>query len=390
MSTLRIAIIGTGNMGQHHALYIHQGKIPGATLSAVCDIDPARLEWAKKNLGENVARFATADELLAAKAADAVLIATPHYDHSPLAIQAMRAGLHVISEKPAGVHTRQVREMNEEAARHPELRFGMMFNQRTLQTHQKMRELVASGELGEITRVNYIKTDWYRTQSYYNSGGWRATWEGEGGGVLVNQCPHNLDLLQWICGMPTRVRAIGAFGKYHDIEVEDDVTATLEYENGATGVFVTTTGEAPGTSRFEVIGDRGKLLLENDVLTFWRTRESVRENIRTNPKGFSIPETWKCEIPANPSGADQHLKTTTAWVNWILRGTEPIARGEEGINNVELANAMILSLWTKDWVNVPVDEQFFHDKLQEAIRNSRYKKTTVEEKEAPDMGKSFR
>ncbi|HEY0073926.1 MAG TPA: Gfo/Idh/MocA family oxidoreductase, partial [Abditibacteriaceae bacterium] len=256
MDNVRFGIIGLGGMGRHHATYLSAGEIPGATLAAVADAVPAAREWAQGKFGEGVQVFETPDALFASKAVDAVLIATPHYLHPPLAMQAFDNGIHALVEKPAGVYTKHVRQMNE-AAERSGLIFGIMFNQRTHSAHQKLRDLVHSGELGEIKRTHYVITDWFRSQAYYDSGGWRATWEGEGGGVLLNQSPHNLDLWQWICGMPQRVRAHCGFGKYHNIEVEDDVTAFVEYPSGATGVFITSTGEAPGTQSLEISGDRG-------------------------------------------------------------------------------------------------------------------------------------
>ena len=220
-------------------------------LTAVADRKESRRVWCKENLPESVTIFEEGKDLIASGKCDAVLIAVPHYQHPELAIDAFDHDLHVLCEKPAGVYTKQVRLMNERAQASDKV-FAMMFNQRTNCVYRKMHELVTSGELGAIKRVNWIITDWYRTQSYYDSGDWRATWDGEGGGVLLNQCPHNLDLLQWICGMPSRVHAFCHNGKWHDIEVEDDVTAYLEYPNGATGVFITTTADAPGTNRFEV------------------------------------------------------------------------------------------------------------------------------------------
>jgi predicted dehydrogenase len=370
---VRIGIIGIGGMGRSHASYLGAGDVPGAKLTAVCDVAPAALDWAKGKFGDNVARFDDAEKLLKSGLVDAVMVATPHYFHPTYAIKAFDHGLHALVEKPAGVYTKQVREMNEAAKASGKV-FGVMFNQRTRAIHQKMRNLIASGELGEIRRTHYVITTWFRTQSYYDSGGWRATWSGEGGGVLANQAPHNLDLWQWICGMPSRVRAFCGFGKYHDIEVEDDVTAYVEYPNGATGVFITTTGEAPGSQSFEVIGDRGKLVLEEGKLTFYRTTESVSGFLKTCPQGFAKPETWKCEI--NASGGEEHKGITKNWVKAIADGTLLLADGSEGINGVELANAMLLSAWTDNWVNVPVDEDLFYTKLQEKIAASNVKKSS--------------
>jgi predicted dehydrogenase len=372
MNQVRIGIIGIGGMGSGHTGYLKNGEVPGAVLAAVCDINPARLEWAQANLPPTVKRFDRAEALIASGEVDAVLIATPHYEHPPLTIAALKAGLHVLSEKPAGVYTKQVREANEVAAKSDKV-FGIMFNQRTNPVYQKYRELVQSGELGELKRTNWIITNWFRSQSYYDSGGWRATWRGEGGGVLLNQCPHNLDLWQWICGMPVRVRAFAGFGKYHDIEVEDDVTAYVEYENGATGVFITSTADAPGTNRLEVTGDRGKIVLEDGKLTFWRTRQSVTEFLKTYKGGFGAPECWKCEIPVHGQ-SPEHKGLTTNWVNAILKGTPLLGPGVEGIRSLTLSNAMLLSAWTNSTVELPIDEEAFHAQLQQRIATSRYQK----------------
>jgi predicted dehydrogenase len=375
MNPVRIGIIGVGNMGSAHVGYLAHGEIPGAALTAICDTSPAQLARIKAAAGEGVATFESPEALLSSGLVDGVIIATPHYEHPPLAIKAFEHGLHVMSEKPAGVYTRQVRAMNAAAEKSGRV-FGMMFNQRTLGQHQKLKELVASGELGDLRRSVYLITSWFRAQSYYDSGGWRATWAGEGGGVLANQCPHNLDLWQWICGMPVRVRAFCAFGKYHDIEVDDDVTAYVEYENGATGVFITTTGESPGTNRLEITGDNGKVVLEDGRITFWRNRTPAHVFNREWKGGFGAPECWKCEIPFR-SGGEEHRGILKNWVQAILHGTPLLAPGVEGIRGVELSNAMLLSTWLDDWVSIPVDEDLYYEKLQERIRQSSVKKETA-------------
>jgi len=272
-------------------------------------------------------------------------------------------------EKPAGVYTKQVREMNEVAEKSGKV-FGIMYNQRTNPVYQKVRDLIISGELGQIKRNSWVITNWYRTQSYYDSGEWRGTWDGEGGGVLLNQSPHQLDLWQWICGVPKRVRAFCHFGKYHDIEVEDDVTAYVEYENGATGTFITTTGEAPGTNRLEIAGDMGKIVVEDDKITFWRLRESEREYNKGTAKTFGMPECWKCEVPIQGTTTG-HAGITANWVDAILKGTPLLAPGVEGIRGLEISNAMYLSTWLDDWVEIPVDEDLFYSKLQEMIQKSK-------------------
>jgi predicted dehydrogenase len=248
-----------------------------------------------------------------------------------------------------------------------------MFNNRTVPVYRKFHEMVTSGEVGPMTRNVRHVTTWFRSQSYYDSGGWRATWAGEGGGVLLNQCPHDLDLWQWICGMPRRVRAFCGFGKYHRIEVEDDVTAYVEYESGATGVFITSTSESPGTNRWEVSGDNGKLLLENGHITFWRTRVPITQFHKEYTGGFGQPECWKCEIPVK-GGGGKHLEVTSDFVSAITKGTPLVAKGEDGIRSLELSNAMLLSAWTDSWVDLPMDEDLFHAKLQERIDTSTFKK----------------
>lgn len=376
MGKVRIGIIGIGGMGSSHAQNIMAGKVPHAELTAVCDVRAERLQWAKQNYGDSVKLYDDAEAFFHSKAFDAVLIATPHYDHPGMAIQALKFGYHTLIEKPAGVYTKAVREMNEAAVKSDKV-FAIMYNQRTNPVYRKLKELIDSGELGELKRSIWIITNWYRPQSYYDAGGWRATWSGEGGGVLLNQDPHQLDLWQWICGMPARVHTFMSFGKYHNIEVEDDVTAFVEYANGSTGVFITTTGEAPGTNRLEVTGDRGKIVIENDKLTFWRLRVSEREFNREFTGGFGSPECWECEVPT-PGDNTQHVGIMNNWVDAILHGTELIAPGIEGIHGLTISNAMHLSAWTGSPVELPLDEELFYEKLTERIEQSTFKKSVKE------------
>lgn len=327
MDKVRYGIIGVGGMGRTHAQSL-LSDIKGAELTAVCDISLERLEWAEEHLPDHVQRFLSPEELFKSGIIDAVMIATPHYDHPPLAIQALGYGLHVLIEKPAGVYTKAVQEMNDAAAK-SDRKFGIMYNQRTNPLYQKLRELIQSGELGEIRRTNWIITNWYRSQSYYDSGGWRATWGGEGGGVLLNQDPHQLDLWQWTTGMmPKRVRAFCQFGKYRNIEVEDDVTAYVEYENGATGLFITTTGEAPGTNRFEITGDNGKIVVEDGTLTFFRLRTPEPKFNAEYTGGFGAPECWKCEIPVEAGNGEQHKGILRNFTNAILQDEPLLAPGK--------------------------------------------------------------
>ena len=371
MEKVRIGIIGVGNMGTTHSKTISEGKVPELELAAVADREEGRRQWCKDNLPESVPIFEEGSDLIASGVCDAVLIAVPHYQHPELSIEALQHNLHVLCEKPAGVYTKQVREMNEAAAKSDRV-FAMMFNQRTNCVYRKMHEMVVGGELGEIRRVNWIITDWYRTQSYYDSGSWRATWDGEGGGVLLNQCPHNLDLIQWICGMPAKVQAFCHEGKWHDIEVEDDVTAYLEYPNGATGVFITTTGDAPGTNRFEITGDLGKLVCENDKLTFYKLKQGITEHCATCKGGFDKPECETIEVEIDGQN-EQHAGVMKAFAGKILHGTPLVAGGEEGINGLMLSNAMHLSSWLGHAVTLPIDEDEFLKQLNERRAHSRKK-----------------
>ena len=371
MDRIRLGIIGVGNIGSGHVGNILEGLSPEVEITAAADRRASRREWIREKL-PHIPVFTEGSELIASGACEAVMICVPHYQHPTLAIEALKYGLHTMVEKPAGVYTLQVREMNEEADRHPELTFAMMFNQRTNCVYRKLKEMIDGGELGSLKRVSWLITDWYRTQMYYDSGAWRATWSGEGGGVLLNQCPHQLDLLQWLCGLPVRVRAFCHEGKWHDIEVEDDVTAYLEFENGATGVFVTTTGDAPGTNRLEVTGTRGKVVCEGDVLTFSRLAMDERVWCASCPEGFKKPECETFQVETDGQNP-QHPAVVNAFAAHILRGEPLVADGREGIRGLMLSNAMHLSSWLGRPVELPFDEALFKEMLLERSRHSRRK-----------------
>jgi len=369
MDKVRIGIIGLGNMGTTHAKNITAGKVPGMELGAICDIAPSRIEFAKKSFPD-VAVFDNATELFESGIVDAVMISVPHYDHPQLAKDAFSAGLHVITEKPAGVYTKQVLEMNSAAEKSDKV-FGIMYNQRTNPVYQKIRQLIKSGELGAIKRVNWTITDWYRPQAYHDSCTWRSTWKTEGGGALINQNPHQLDLWQWLFGMPEKIMAHCSFGKYYDIEVEDDVTAFMQYENGMTGVYITSTGEAPGTNRLEIACDMGRIVVEHNKITFDRNVVSEREFNKTFDGIFGHPECWKCEIPTDSSGGEQHIGILKNFTNAILKGSELLAPGEEGVRGLTISNAIHYSAWTGKWAdinNFPHEE--FYELLQDKIKNS--------------------
>ena len=375
MDKVKLGIIGLGNMGTAHVKSILEGQVPEIELGAVADCMDSRREWVSSILPEGVPVYNEGMELIKSKKCDAVLIVIPHYEHPPYAIEAFKNGLHVLCEKPAGVYTKQVKEMNKVAGESGKV-FAMMFNQRTNSYFKKMHEMIQGGSLGEIKRVSWIITNWYRPQIYYDSGDWRATWEGEGGGVLLNQCPHNLDLLQWICGMPSAVRAFCHNGKWHNIEVEDDVTAYLEYPNGATGTFITSTADAPGTNRFEITMEWGKLVNEDNTnLTLYKLDMNEREFCKTATGAFSKPGMTEEKIETDGSN-EQHVGILKNFAAKILRGAPLIAEGPEGINGLTLSNAMHLSSWLEKTVKIPFDEDLFLEELNKKRAASGKKSNT--------------
>jgi predicted dehydrogenase len=379
---LRIGVVGLGNMGSGHLKFIKE--TPTCELGAVCDICKAKADKFAAEYG--VKAYYDAKKMFASGDIDAAIIAVPHYSHPDLSIAAMEKGLHVITEKPLAVHKLDAQRMIDAHKKHPKVKFAAMFQQRTDDAHKKLKELIDSGELGKIIRVNWTITNWYRTESYYASGGWRATWGGEGGGVLLNQCPHNLDLFQWFFGMPSKIRANCHIGKYHKIEVEDEVTAYMEYKNGMTAVFITSTGEAPGTNRLEIAADRGRVVLEGGKITFTRNTESMIKFCKENPNGFATPQTWDVSIPA-AAGAS-HQKIIANFADAVLKGEKLWTPAEEGINAVELATSMLYSSFNDCTVELPLDAVKYDKMLKKLIKSSKFVKAPVKEQHV-DMAASF-
>ncbi len=371
---LRVGIIGVGTMGSFHLDNFIKGNIKNAKITALCDINETALYKQKENLDSEVKYFTNSDELIDSGLVDGVIIATPHYFHPTISIKALNAGLHVFCEKPAGVYTKNVREMNEVALKSGKV-FQVNFVMRNLNSFKKIKEMLDGGELGELKRIVWILTNWYRTQAYYDSGTWRATWAGEGGGTLLNQNPHQLDLMQWLFGMPDKIRGFCYFGKHRNIEVEDEATAYLEYKNGATGLYMTSVGEFPGTDRLEVAGDKGKLVLENGKITFYKLSLSEKEfNKETKTINGPIPlEKVDVEYEVNDV-SDCQADMINNWVNAVLFGEKLISPGEEGINSLSLSNAMYLSSWKDDWVSLPFDEDEFLKELKSRIETSSFVK----------------
>lgn len=382
MNKVRVGIIGMGNMGKFHADYLLAGKVTRAELVAVCSTSPGKLEKYRA-----LRVFDNGEELIRSGEIDAVIVATPHYQHTSLGIAALSAGVHLMVEKPISAHKADAERLIAAHRKKPNLVFGAMFQLRTEPRYTKIRRLIQDGEPGTIVRINWIITDWFRTEAYYASGGWRATWIGEGGGVLLNQCLHQLDMLQWLCGMPARVRGFCQLGRFHNIEVEDNVTIYMEWKDGATGVFVSSTGESPGTNRFEICGTRGKLVLENNKLAFTRNDADMIEFSKTAKTGFARPEVWNVDIPFDNAPA-QHATLMQNFVDAILDGTPLLVPGEEGIHSVELANAMLFSALVNQTIDLPMDSGAFERKLRELIAGSKFQKQ-VKEVSSEDFTKSF-
>jgi predicted dehydrogenase len=384
MDTVRLGLIGLGGIAHHHLGTLP--KLKNFQLTAGADVDPAAV--AKVVEKHNIKGFDDGVKLLDSGLVDAVIICTPHYQHPMFAMAAFERGIHVLTEKPVAVTAKAAAEVNEAHKKHPKVVYSAMFQQRTSPVWKKVKSMVAAGDVGQIMRVNWIVTNWFRTQSYYDSGGWRATWQGEGGGVLINQCPHNLDLFTWFVGSPSRVQAIVGLGKHHNIEVEDDVTAMLAYDNGATGVFITGTGEAPGTNRLEIVGDNGKLVVDEGKLIFDRNEVPAREFCTTSPERFATPPRSRYVIePAR--GDEGHHVITQNFINAILHGEMLIAPGEEGIFGLELGNAMLMSGITGQPVNVPTDRDAFDTLMQKLADDSTFVKKTPAQAKEENLAASF-
>lgn len=376
--TVRLGIIGLGAQGSMYAQFIEEGRVPRLRLTAIADIDPAKeAVAAERHPGAKF--FGDYRELLDSGLVDAVVTTVPHYLHPPMAIAALQRDLHVLVEKPAGVYTRQVEEMNAVAAQHPHSSFAVMFNQRNNPLYRRIKEIVDAGEIGRIIRSNWIITTWWRPQGYYDQSAWRATWGGEGGGVLVNQAPHQLDLWQWICGVPRSVFAKVSYGLQRDIAVEDEVTVLADFGEGATGVFVTATHDLAGTDRLEIQGDAGKIVVDkSSVATVTRLIKPERElsegmgmdDVRRLFKGeLDATELYTTERLEFPSAwGEQHVGVLSNFADSIVDDAELIAPGADGILGVRLANAIHLSSWTGGEVALDFDEDEYLRLLNDRIR----------------------
>ncbi len=381
MNPVRLGIVGMGNIGRWHADYLRNNRVQRAQLTAVCDA------FAPLDAYKPLATFTDPAELFRSGTIDAAIIATPHFQHTTLGIAALAQGLHVMIEKPISAHKADAERLIAAAQQRPDRVFAGMFQLRTEPRYARIKHLIDSGDLGTIVRMSWIITDWYRTEAYYASGGWRATWKGEGGGVLLNQCLHNLDTIAWLLGMPRSVRGFCQLGRYHNIEVEDNVTAYLEYPNGATGIFVTSSGEAPGSNRLEIAGTRGKVVLENNRLSFTRNEMDMLEFSRTAKVGFAKPDVWVADLPFADADTP-HATVMQNFVNAILDGAPLLAPGAEGMHSVELANVILYSSLLSQTVELPLNSAAYEQRLQQLIAESRHEKKVVATN-ADDFTQSF-
>jgi predicted dehydrogenase len=385
MDIVRIGIVGLGNMGRAHMANIRAGKVPGMQVGALCESVgtlPA--------LEEGETGFTDVSEMIRSGKIDAILICTPHFSHTTIGIEALEQGLHVLVEKPISVHKADCERL---IAAHKDKSkiFAAMFNMRTNACFKKVKDLIDSGELGAVRRVHWEVTNWFRTNYYYATGGWRGTWKGEGGGVLMNQCPHNLDLFQWLFGMPDRVRGFCQFGRFHQVEVEDDVTAVFLYDSGTTATFVTSTGEAPGRNVLEISAENGRLTVTDGTkIHFQRNRTPMSKFCMEAEAAFAMPESWHMDIPVDATGG-QHVEILQNFTNAILKGDKLLSPAEEGIRSVELANATLLSTWEDKTINLPMSAADYERILIEKGEASTFQKTKVVAKaSADDFAKSFR
>jgi predicted dehydrogenase len=378
---VRLGVIGLGNIAQRHFQNVRSGLVADCELTALCSRTPPKLMAAS-----GIPHFIDHRALVASGLCDAVLIATPTFSHFEIGAAALQAGLHVMMEKPIGLSVQEGENLL--ALQQDGQVFALMLNQRVDPLFIAMRESIQSGALGNITRTQWTMTNWFRPEIYFQVSEWRATWRGEGGGLLVNQCIHNLDTYQWLCGMPRSVRACCRFGRYHDIEVEDEVTAYFEYENGATGVFVGSTGEAPGINRLDVVGDKGTLSFDGERLLLTRIEPSASQFSRKTHEMFGLPNSSVSDITPDRV-RNQHAEVLTNFCAAIVNGDPLIAPAADGINSLAVANGMLLSTWEQAEIALPLDKRRYQQALEARIADSRFRQKTDEVAHV-DMDASFR
>jgi predicted dehydrogenase len=372
MKEVRLGIVGLGNMGRTHRQYILDGKITGLAVTALCG-RPAAMATLPEHPGES--RFSHIDDMISSGTVDAVLCCTPHPTHTPIGIAVLEAGLHLLMEKPLGVHVADCQRLLA-AHTDPSRVFAAMFQVRTDPHYTTLKQLIDSGETGAVQRILWDTTNWFRTESYYGSASWRATWRGEGGGILLNQLPHNLDVFQWIFGRPSQVTGFCQFGRHHHIEVEDDVTVHCRWPDGRHATLIASTGEAPGRNRLEIACDRGHITVESGKITWLKTLQPVREFSDSTAAAFAQPDTETIEIPIDGRGPG-HLAILQNFTNAILHGEPLLCPASEGVHSVELANAALLSTWLGRTIDLPIDAAAYAQLLAEKAESSTFQKKQI-------------
>lgn len=377
--TVRFGVIGTGNIGAQHIELLRSGAIADAVLVATASRQGKPVDAAIPHFRDHVRMFAEAS-------LDAVLIATPTQSHVEIALAALEQGLHVLMEKPIAMSVGQAERLLAQVK--PDTQFAVMLNQRFHPVYRRIKSMLEADAIGELQRLNWIMTAWYRPDIYYRVSSWRGTWPGEGGGLLINQCIHNLDVLQWLVGLPRSVHARVDFGRFHDLDVEDAVTALLNFDNGASGVLVAASGEAPGVNRLELVGDRGSIVSEGNEIVLKTSSESVAEHCRTTRQMFGMPE-FSTEVFADFPDVNQHAAVLENFVAAITGRQALLTSGTEGLGSLQLANAMLLSAWTEGTVQLPLDSTAYETLLAGRIAGSELR--TPEEVEVEiDMDASYR
>lgn len=360
---VRLGIIGVGNIGLQHANNILSGVIQGCIITALSTRGSCPLA---EQL--NIPQYSDYKELIDRQVCDAVIVAAPTCSHLEIGCYALSRGLHVLMEKPIGLSVAEGERMLKLVQ--PAQVFGLMLNQRADPVFVAMKKKMDENILGSLQRINWTMTNWFRPEIYFQASNWRATWAGEGGGLLVNQCIHNFDILQWICGMPRSIQGFCGFGKYHNIEVEDEATAFFEYENGATGSFIGSTGEAPGVNRFDIIGDQGMLSYDGEKLLHFENRPPTSQFSQTTSEMFGQPEVCITDLSVR-SPVNQHAIILQNFINAISSNESLIAPAEEGLKSLTIANAILLSAWDREQIQIPMESARFHKALNARRDQSR-------------------
>ena len=362
MNNLRLGVIGLGNIGQQHIKHIQSDAVERCVVTALSsrNISPLAEEL-------NAKHFTDYRDLIDSGLCDAVLIATPTMNHLDMGLYALNKGLHVLMEKPLGLSVEQGDQLL--ACADKDQVFGLMLNQRVAPIFVKMKNVIDTGILGELQRTHWTMTNWFRPEVYFQVSDWRATWAGEGGGLLLNQCIHNIDIFQWLTGMPVSLQGFCGFGKYHNIEVEDEATAYFQYENGATGVFVGSTGESPGINRLDIVGDKGTMSFDGEKLLLTENSPSTSAYNKETKDMFGQPKTHQLDITPCEV-VNQHGVVINNFVEAILDGEELIAPAAQGMDSLAIANAILWSSWSGEKVNFPLSSSGYQEALEEKLAQS--------------------